>query len=589
MEVRVVQSAATTAKPAESISEGASDARPTCTQLAAITPPEAAALVPEEDFSDIEETRVGSSHLRARCCQAYPSPLPSPSLIRSHPISALRCSSPSLIRSHPISALRCSSPSLILSHPISALRCSSPSLILSHPISALRCSSPSLIRSHPISALRCSSLSPPLLVALSLRLRFPLRHAPLSAYLPLPFPHTSRSRLSQHARVSASLRLPSLSSPSPRAVPFPRAYISAPSFRGPLIPSFSSISRAPLSPVLLYLPGSSISRAPLSPGLLYLPGSSISRAPLSPVLLYLPCSSISRAPLSPVLLYLPGSSISRAPLSPGLLYLPCSSISRAPLSPVLLYLPGSSISRAPLSPGLLYLPGSSISRAPLSPGLLYLPGSSISRAPLSPVLLYLPCSSISRAPLSPVLLYLPCSSIPSPSFHPLIVPSSYIHPTAAPPSPPTAHVFPTDHVERYIHYKLHELFSLAGPDRHVSILYIHTECESLNDNPLLAFRDIFQGLPPSLQQRVGAVYILHPSLTLRLGLWLISPWLSDSLYSRMVCVSRVEFLWEHIREDQVDLPDFCLAHDGKLEAHPLLDYGFQLDRVAAGQHLPVGL
>ncbi|CAI5495153.1 unnamed protein product [Closterium sp. Naga37s-1] len=239
-----------------------------------------------------------------------------------------------------------------------------------------------------------------------------------------------------------------------------------------------------------------------------------------------------------------------------------------------------------------------------------------------------------------------------------------------------AHVFPTDHVERYIHYKLHEIFSLAGPDRHVSILYIHTECESLNDNPLLAFRDIFQGLPPNLQQRVGAVYILHPSLTLRLGLWLLSPWLSDSsygstystggagvpasvlppgmpsqaaptspsllpttpsLYSRMVCVSRVEFLWEHIqedqvdlpqfclpkfllprspttttplpsslysrvafvsrveflwehiREDQVDLPDFCMAHDGKLEAHPLLDYGFQLDRVAAGQHLPVGL
>ncbi|CAI5999622.1 unnamed protein product [Closterium sp. NIES-65] len=417
MEVRVVQSAATTAKPAESISEGASDARPTCTQLAAITPPEAAALVPEEDFSDIEETRVGSSHLRARCCQAYPSPLPSPSLIRSHPISALRCSSPSLILSHPISALRCSSPSLIRSHPISALRCSSPSLIRSHPISALRCSSPSLIRSHPISALRCSSPSPPLLVAPSLRLRFPLRHAPLSAYLPLTT-QPARTRLRFSAPAFPFLALP------PRRSLSPRLHIH------PLFPR-------PSNPLFL--------------------------------------------------------------------------------------------------------------------------------------------------------LYLPGSSIPSPSFHPLIVPSSYIPPTAAPPSPPTAHVFPTDHVERYIHYKLHELFSLADPDRHVSILYIHTECESLNDNPLLAFRDIFQGLPPSLQQRVGAVYILHPSLTLRLGLWLMSPWLSDSLYSRMVCVSRVEFLWEHIREDQVDLPDFCLVHDGKLEAHPLLDYGFQLDRVAAGQHLPVGL
>ncbi|GJP32030.1 hypothetical protein CLOM_g16575 [Closterium sp. NIES-68] len=154
-----------------------------------------------------------------------------------------------------------------------------------------------------------------------------------------------------------------------------------------------------------------------------------------------------------------------------------------------------------------------------------------------------------------------------------------------------AHVFPSDHVERYIHHKLHELFSLAGADRHVSILYIHTECEALNDNPLalLSFRTIFHGLAPNLRLRVGAVYILHPSLTLRLGLWLLSPWLSDSIYSRVAFMSRVEFLADHIPLDEVDLPAFCLEHDRKLEAHPLLDYGFQLDRAAATQHLPLGL
>ncbi|CAI5500743.1 unnamed protein product [Closterium sp. Naga37s-1] len=340
MEVRVVQSAATTAKTAESIATSSSDARPTCTQLAAITPPEAAALVPEEDFSDIEETRVGSSHLRVRHCHASLSPLPSLSLIPSHLITPLRCSPP----------------------------------------------------------------SPPLLVAPSFRLRLPLPHPSLRAYLPL-------------TTLSARTRL-CLSAPASRPFASPRSAVTH-------TVSFCHVVASMIHATQFWEDE--------------------------------------------------GEDVE------------------------------------------------------------------------------------GRIVVRIVGKYLP------------------------------AHVFPTDHVERYIHYKLHELFSLAGPDRHVSVLYIHTECESLNDNPLLAFRDIFQGLPPSLQQRVGAVYILHPSLTLRLGLWLLSPWLSDSLYSRMVCVSRVEFLWEHIQEDQVDLPDFCLAHDGKLEAHPLLDYGFQLDRVTAGQHLPVGL
>lgn len=36
--------------------------------------------------------------------------------------------------------------------------------------------------------------------------------------------------------------------------------------------------------------------------------------------------------------------------------------------------------------------------------------------------------------------------------------------------------------------------------------------------------------------------------------------------------------------NEVEVPDFVVEHDRLLEEHPLLDYGFQLDRVAARAH-----
>lgn len=55
----------------------------------------------------------------------------------------------------------------------------------------------------------------------------------------------------------------------------------------------------------------------------------------------------------------------------------------------------------------------------------------------------------------------------------------------------------------------------------------------------------------------------------------------------MVCVSRVEFLWDYMKKDQVDIPDFVLEHDKELEEKPLMDYGLVAEPLRP-EDLPFG-
>ncbi|KAG1652361.1 hypothetical protein FOA52_007228 [Chlamydomonas sp. UWO 241] len=53
----------------------------------------------------------------------------------------------------------------------------------------------------------------------------------------------------------------------------------------------------------------------------------------------------------------------------------------------------------------------------------------------------------------------------------------------------------------------------------------------------------------------------------------LCPCLSAGLWSKVVWVSRVEFLWEHMKPADVSLPSFVTEHDTVLEDQPLHDYG----------------
>lgn len=50
------------------------------------------------------------------------------------------------------------------------------------------------------------------------------------------------------------------------------------------------------------------------------------------------------------------------------------------------------------------------------------------------------------------------------------------------------------------------------------------------------------------------------------------------LYGKIKYVSRVERLWEHVRRNGVELPEFVTEHDEEdLECKPVMDYGMESD------------
>lgn len=49
------------------------------------------------------------------------------------------------------------------------------------------------------------------------------------------------------------------------------------------------------------------------------------------------------------------------------------------------------------------------------------------------------------------------------------------------------------------------------------------------------------------------------------------------LYGKLRYVSRVDYLWDHVRRNEIDLPEFVHDHDEDLEYRPMMDYGLESD------------
>uniref|UniRef100_A0A7I4FS29 CRAL-TRIO domain-containing protein n=1 Tax=Physcomitrium patens TaxID=3218 RepID=A0A7I4FS29_PHYPA len=89
-------------------------------------------------------------------------------------------------------------------------------------------------------------------------------------------------------------------------------------------------------------------------------------------------------------------------------------------------------------------------------------------------------------------------------------------------------------------------------------------------------------------EKLKAVYVVHPGLRFRLFLGTLGRFfLSEGFYSKLVYISRLEFLTEHVRESQVEIPEFVIDHDRELETRPLMDYGVEVD-LTQNNSMPVG-
>ncbi|KAE9612920.1 hypothetical protein Lal_00027668 [Lupinus albus] len=115
-----------------------------------------------------------------------------------------------------------------------------------------------------------------------------------------------------------------------------------------------------------------------------------------------------------------------------------------------------------------------------------------------------------------------------------------------------------------------------------SVLYVHTGVNRSENFPgISGLRSIYDAIPVNVKDNLEAVYFIHPGLQSRLFLATFGRFLFSAagLYGKVRYVSRVDYLWEHVRRKEVEIPEFVIDHDDDLEYRPMMDYGLESDHV----------
>lgn len=112
-----------------------------------------------------------------------------------------------------------------------------------------------------------------------------------------------------------------------------------------------------------------------------------------------------------------------------------------------------------------------------------------------------------------------------------------------------------------------------------AVLYVHTDVERSENFPgISALRSVYDAIPVNVRENLEAVYFLHPGLQARLFLATFGRFVfSGGLYGKLRYVSRLDYLWDHVRRTEIDVPDFVYDHDEDLEYRPMMDYGLESD------------
>ncbi|KAE9606605.1 putative protein S-acyltransferase [Lupinus albus] len=138
-----------------------------------------------------------------------------------------------------------------------------------------------------------------------------------------------------------------------------------------------------------------------------------------------------------------------------------------------------------------------------------------------------------------------------------------------------ARLVSVDVLNKYLEEKV---FPKLGK-RKFCVLYVHTGVNRSENFPgISALRSIYDAIPANVKENLEAVYFIHSGLQARLFLATFGRFLfSAGLYGKLRYISRVDYLWEHVKRKEVEIPEFVFDHDDDLEYRPMMDYGLESD------------
>ncbi|XP_071707253.1 uncharacterized protein [Rutidosis leptorrhynchoides] len=116
-------------------------------------------------------------------------------------------------------------------------------------------------------------------------------------------------------------------------------------------------------------------------------------------------------------------------------------------------------------------------------------------------------------------------------------------------------------------------------ERPFVIVYIHTDVHKSDNFPGISYlRAVYDAIPVTVKQYLETVYFVHPDLQSRIFLATFGRFLfTGGLYAKLNYVTRLAYLWEHVRRNAIEIPEFVCDHDEDLEYRPMMDYGLESD------------
>ncbi|KAF9683198.1 hypothetical protein SADUNF_Sadunf05G0187500 [Salix dunnii] len=138
-----------------------------------------------------------------------------------------------------------------------------------------------------------------------------------------------------------------------------------------------------------------------------------------------------------------------------------------------------------------------------------------------------------------------------------------------------ARVVSSEVLKKYLEEKIYPKLE----EKPFSVVYMHTDVQRSENFPgISVLRSIYEDIPISVKNHLECVHFLHPDLQARLFLATFGRFLfSGGLYSKLKYVTRLEFLWDHVRRSEIEIPEFVYDHDEELEYRPMMDYGLESD------------
>ncbi|KAI3808375.1 hypothetical protein L1987_24324 [Smallanthus sonchifolius] len=116
-------------------------------------------------------------------------------------------------------------------------------------------------------------------------------------------------------------------------------------------------------------------------------------------------------------------------------------------------------------------------------------------------------------------------------------------------------------------------------ERPFVVVYVHTDVHKSENFPgISVLRSVYDAIPITVKQNMEAVYFVHPDLQSRIFLATFGRFIfTGGLYAKLRYVSRLAYLWEHVKRNEIEIPEFVYDHDEDLEYRPMMDYGLESD------------